>query len=98
MKDTVSLRRISDSGRPKTARVEANIDAVSELVLPQENAPQTHRTDRQIARETHIPPSSVSRTIHNDLHLEVHQKRSCTRTYCFKLYNSFNLTKNLLNN
>ena len=39
MKDTGSIKRKSGSGRPKTTRTEANIDAVGELVLSQENAP-----------------------------------------------------------
>ena len=43
MKDTGSIKRKSGSGRPKTTRTEANIDAVGELVLSQENAPQTQK-------------------------------------------------------
>jgi len=54
MKDTGSLKRKSGSGRPKTTRTEAHIDAVGELMLSQENAPQTHTTVRKIVRETHI--------------------------------------------
>ena len=37
----------------------ANISAVNDLVLSQEDAPQTHRTTRQIARETGIHLLSV---------------------------------------
>ena len=40
----------------------SNINAVSDLVLSQEDAPQSHRTTRQIHRET-----SVMRIIDDDL-------------------------------
>ena len=46
--------------RPTTAQTTANIDAVDELVLRQEDVPQTHSTVRQITRETRIhPPGST---------------------------------------
>ena len=41
---------------PRTAQTTANVDVVDELVLGQEDAPQTHSTVRQIARETRIHP------------------------------------------
>ena len=63
------------SGRPRTARTQPNIDTVNELVLSQEDAPQSHRTTRQIFRETGIPRSSVSRIVHKDLRLKCLIKR-----------------------
>lgn len=96
MKDTGSIKRKSGSGRPKTTRTEANIDAVGELVLSQENAPQTHRTVRQIARETHIPRSSVSEIIHNDLHLKCVKKRRAQELTAANCTTRFNLAKKLL--
>ena len=58
LKETGSTTRKSGSGRPRTVRTVANISAVHDFVLSQEDAPQTHRTTRQIARETgiHRPP------------------------------------------
>jgi hypothetical protein len=75
LKQTGLIDRKAGSGRPKTARTAANIDAVNDLVLSQEDKPQTHRTVRQIARETRIPRSSVARIIHTDLHLKCVKKR-----------------------
>ena len=60
LKQTGSITRKSGSGRPRTAQMTANVDVVDELVLSQEDAPQTHSTVRQIARETRIhPPGST---------------------------------------
>jgi len=42
LKQTGSITRKSGSGRPRTAQTTANIDADDELVLSQEDAPQTH--------------------------------------------------------
>lgn len=75
LKDTGSIARRSGSGRPRTSCTDENIEAVNGLVLSQENAPQTHHTTRQIARETGIPRSSVSRIIREDLHLKCVKKR-----------------------
>jgi len=52
-----------------------NINAVDELVLSQEDAAQTHRTVRQIARETRIHHSSVACIIRADLGLKCVKKR-----------------------
>jgi len=47
LKQTGSITRKSGSGRPRTARTTANIDAVDELVLSQEDA---HRLTVQYDR------------------------------------------------
>jgi len=44
LRDTGMTVRRSGSGRPRTARIDDNIDAVNELVPSQEDAPQTHRS------------------------------------------------------
>jgi len=40
------------SGRPRSVRTPENINTVQDLVLSQENAPQTHRITRQIDRSS----------------------------------------------
>ena len=75
LKETGSTTRKSGSGRPRTVRTVANISAVNDLVLSQEDAPQTHRTTRQIARETGIHRSSVVRIIRDELRLKCVKKR-----------------------
>jgi len=44
-------------------------------VLSQEDAPCTHKTVRQIARQTNISKSSVHRIIHKDLRLVCFKKK-----------------------
>ena len=44
LKETGSTSRNSGSGRPRTVETVANISAVNDLDLSQEDAPQTHRT------------------------------------------------------
>src|ERR1051325_2651256 len=51
---TASVDCQTGSGRLRSVRTAENIDAVQDLVLSQEDRPQTHRTTRQIARETGI--------------------------------------------
>ena len=63
------------SGRPKTARTAEKIEAVDDLILSHDSAPQTHRTTRQISRETGIHRSSVGRVVHKDLGLKCLKRR-----------------------
>ena len=63
LKETGSTTQKSGSGRPRTVRTVANISAINDLVLSQEDAPRTHHTTRQIARETGLHCSSVVRII-----------------------------------
>jgi hypothetical protein len=72
---TGSADRKPGSGRKRSVRTPQNIDAVYDLVLSQENAPQTHRTTRQIAREIGMSQRTVGRVIHNDLQLKCLKKR-----------------------
>ena len=61
LKETGLTTRMSVSGRPRTVGTVANISAVNDLVLSQEDAHQTHYTTRQIARETGIRRTNNSR-------------------------------------
>ena len=70
-----STDRKQGSGRKRTTRTAANIAAVEDLAMSQENAPGTHRTTRQIAREVGIARSSVHAIIHQDLKLRCFKKR-----------------------
>jgi len=60
LRNTGSTRRRQGSGRPRSARTDDNVDSVNELILSQEGAPKSHRTTRQISRETGIHHSSLS--------------------------------------
>ena len=53
--DTGSIERRVGSGRPKTSRTEENIQIVEELILSQEDQPQTHKSFMEIERDTGIP-------------------------------------------
>jgi transposase len=72
---TGSAERKEGSGRSRTRRIDANIADVEEFVLSQEDAPCTHKSVRQIARETGIAKSSVHRIIHKDLRLVCFKKK-----------------------
>ena len=75
LKEIGSTTWKSCSGRTRTVWTVANISAVSDLVLSQEDASQTHRTTRQIARETGIHRSSVVRIIRDEIRLLCVKKR-----------------------
>jgi len=55
LRETGTVDRHVGSGRPRSARTEENIDLVDDLIVSQEDKPQTHRTVQEIARETGIP-------------------------------------------
>ena len=57
---TGTVDRKSGSGKKRTSRTTEHVDAVEELVQSQENAPGTHRTVRQIAKEIGIPKALVT--------------------------------------
>jgi len=52
------------------ARTEENVETVNDLVLSQEDKPQTHSAVREISREMGIHRSSVSQIICKDLRLK----------------------------
>ena len=74
VRESGSTDRKQGSGRPRTARTDENIEAVAELILSQENRPQTHKSTRQISRLTGINRSSVIRIVHTDLKLKCIKK------------------------
>jgi hypothetical protein len=69
VKDTGTITRRKGSGRPKTVRTEGNIETVNEMIISQENRPGTHKSQREISRETGIHRSSVQRIVKKDLQL-----------------------------
>ena len=75
LRQTGTTDKKKGSRRPKSTRTEENVSAVEELILSQENKPQTHNTTRQITRLTGIPQSLVVRIIHRDLSLKCLKKR-----------------------
>jgi len=57
------------------ARTEENVETVSDLVLSQEDKPQSHRTVCKISRETGIHRSFLSRIICKEVHLKCFKRR-----------------------
>ena len=97
LRETGSADRRAGSGRPRTARTRDNIDAVNELVLSQEDAPQSHHSSRQIARETGIHHSSVVRIIRDELRLKCVKKRRAQELTEANCVTRLNRAKQLLN-
>ena len=73
--ETGSSDKKMSSGRPRLWSTADNIKTVEELVQSQENNPGTHRTLRQIARETGMAATTVHRIVHKDLQLKCIKKR-----------------------
>jgi len=59
-------------GRPRSVRISENVE---DLVLGQEDNPKTHRSIREISRETGIHRLTEHRTIHRDLQLKCVKRR-----------------------
>ena len=72
---TGTTARRPGSGRRRTVRTVENIESVEALALSQDDNPQTHRTQRQIARELDISKTSVNRIVKEDLRLQCFKKR-----------------------
>jgi len=70
LRDTGTVDRQPSSCRLRGACTKENVETVNDLVLSQEDKPQTHRTVREILRETGIQQSSLSRIISKDMHLK----------------------------
>jgi len=71
---TGSIERVAGSGRPHTARATGHVVVVEEMALSQEDKPCTHRTVRQISRESGIHQSSVHRSMKTGLKLKCLKK------------------------
>jgi transposase len=76
--ETGSVKRRAGSGRPRDVRTDKIIADVEQLVLSQEDHPQTHRTQREISRDLNISQSSVRDIIKKDLKLKCFKKRRAT--------------------
>jgi transposase len=57
------------------SRTAENVESVEQLVLSQESNPGTHRTLREISRETGLSTTTVHRIVHRDLKLKCLKKR-----------------------
>jgi len=68
-------KHLPGSGRLRTARTADKIEEVETLAFSQEHLPQTHRTQRQIAREVGISQRTVNRIVKKDLRLIRMKKR-----------------------
>ena len=66
---TGTLKCLPGSGRPSCARTADKNEEVETFALSQEDLPQTHHTQRQIAREVGISQRSINRIVKKDLHL-----------------------------
>jgi len=62
------------SGRPRSARTQQNIERVSELICSQADDPHSHKSPREIQRETGISRSSVQRIVEQDLQLKTYKR------------------------
>lgn len=62
------------SGRTKSLRTEKNIKPVRELILSQEDLPETHSTSAEIAREINTDCQSLSCINDEDLDLNLLRK------------------------
>jgi len=76
LRETGTVERRVGSGRPRSAEMEENIDLVDDLIVSQEDKPQTQRTVLEIASETGISRSSVVRIIKKDLRLKCFKRRA----------------------
>ena len=72
---TGTVARRPGSGRRRTVCTVDNINDIEALVLSQDDKPQTHRMQRQIAHELGISQQSVSNIVKRDLHLKCLKKQ-----------------------
>ena len=61
-------------GRPKSARNRQNIQRVSKLKCSQDDNPHSHKSPREIEKETGISRSTVSRIVKQDLQLKMYKR------------------------
>jgi len=69
-----ALGRKAGSGRPRSARNQANIDRIAEMICSQEDAPGTSKSTREIAREVGISQASVMNIAKKDLSLSCYKR------------------------
>ena len=69
-----STERKSGSGRPRSVRTADNVSMVQDMICSQDDAPCSHKSPREIQRETGVSRSSVVRIIKNDLHFKAFKR------------------------
>ena len=84
--ETQSVERKAGSERPRTARTEENIEIVEELIYSQEDEPKSHKTPREIARETGISHSSIRCIAKFDLNLTPFKRNTPRNTQNDRVY------------
>ena len=77
-KRTGSVARQPGSGRPKTARSEANKDYTEDNIQSQDNQPGTHKSQREIGNAIGISQTSVHR-ITKELNLKAYKRIRVSR-------------------
>ena len=69
-----TTERKRGSGRPKSARNRQNIQRVSKLICSQDDNPHSHKSPREIEKETGISRSTVRRIVKQDLQLKTYKR------------------------
>lgn len=69
-----TITRKPGSGRPRSVRTSRNIQRVNELICSQEDKPYSHKSPREIERETGISRRSVQRIVKTDLQLRTYKR------------------------
>jgi len=69
-----TTERNPGSGRPKSAGTQQNIERVSELICSPDGDPHSHKSPREIERETGISRSSIRRIVKHDLQLKTYKR------------------------
>jgi len=54
LRDIGTVNRLTGGGKPQSASTEETVELVDDLVLSQKDTPHTHRTVREISRQTGI--------------------------------------------
>jgi AraC-like DNA-binding protein len=72
--ETGSTRRKVGSGRPRSARTPANIQTVQDMICSRDSEPGTHKSPREIARQTGISRTTIQRIAKIDLKLTVYKR------------------------
>ena len=69
-----TIARKPGSGCPRSVRTMRNIRRVSELICSQEDNPHSHKSPREIERETGISRGTVQRIVKKDLQLWTYKR------------------------
>ena len=98
LKKTGSVARKEGSGgRPRSARMDANIEQGNELICSQDEDWGTHQTSNEIVHELEIDRSSVRRIIEDDLQLRPLKKLKVQKPSDFDIERRFDRKKDAQN-